>query len=861
MARIPYTAAPEATPELQAPDDYQHEQASPDAFGAQAAEGVGALGEGLHKLADAQNETMVLGASNDLADFVSTRQQAFRSLQGQNAIDAAPQFKADLEAHEQEIAESMPTLNMKNMFLANSRRFVQGALDGAGEHIAGETVKLQDATAVGGIQATTNAAIANRNTPGALSQGISTVAAQTADYLFRIRGIRDPDAIHAGVQKSVSGLISDAVTTAMNDVGGDTLAEQQQALKNALAMRQQASTSSIPGSPGVPLLDAKTNDELGQKLAYRQWTLSQREERQEAISSANSRVTVTHQMANDTAMLESGVQIHGQLPTDAQIDAAYVNRPEEAADMKDRRDLLATMNNYIGGVAHATPQQIVDMERQAEPDPSKPDYARQVTIQHGLQLTINARNKALNDDPALYMIKTDPDIGRAWQAAQANPAAFTDYAHRVQVSLSTIGVPSEQQSLLPAPIANSLVQKLQGNPAGAPAMMQQMEHQYGAYWPQVWRDLVQRGGLSRDYQGVGIIDPENAGLLARALAEPGKVSPGADGGGSGAGGLGISQLVAPKSVTEVVNAIRLNPAVNHLVTSMVQSGIPQDQAVAAQRSIENLAYARMVYLGEQAPVAQAAAIKAFTGQYNFSLPGAPRVPAANFNTVSQNVAALQAGLLTGKPIGSPGQPAVEDVANAIFGHESNANPNAPTSAKGAVGFGQITPGTFDQFARAGENINNPADNERVSRRAIAHYYQKYHGDVARVATAYFSGEGNVASGDSATAWKQNHNDGNQTVSAYVNAIQRRLPPQGFDQTGGPTGADFVLALVANPHYITNPNADGVWLVDMRHRPVRYLDGSPVEVKFNAPPPPPPKGPAGPPGVPGSSERVGSWYLH
>lgn len=115
------------------------------------------------------------------------------------------------------------------------------------------------------------------------------------------------------------------------------------------------------------------------------------------------------------------------------------------------------------------------------------------------------------------------------------------------------------------------------------------------------------------------------------------------------------------------------------------------------------------------------------------------------------------------------------ILTAILNQESNDNPNAPTSVNGAVGPGQILPGTFQQFAQPGERIDNPDDNRRVAQRIVETYERKYNGDPARVAVAYFSGEGNVAPEGSPTPWKRDVVDGNgKSVSSYVDDVNARL---------------------------------------------------------------------------------------
>jgi hypothetical protein len=126
-----------------------------------------------------------------------------------------------------------------------------------------------------------------------------------------------------------------------------------------------------------------------------------------------------------------------------------------------------------------------------------------------------------------------------------------------------------------------------------------------------------------------------------------------------------------------------------------------------------------------------------------------------------------------------GSDANERVHNAIVGQESggrqvDASGKTLESPRGAFGAGQITKGTFDQFARPGESIDNREDNLRVSKRITDHYMEKYGGDWQRAAVAYFSGEGNVAPPGSPTPWKTDSSDGRVKTSEYVAQVGSRL---------------------------------------------------------------------------------------
>lgn len=128
-----------------------------------------------------------------------------------------------------------------------------------------------------------------------------------------------------------------------------------------------------------------------------------------------------------------------------------------------------------------------------------------------------------------------------------------------------------------------------------------------------------------------------------------------------------------------------------------------------------------------------------------------------------------------KPTTAP----VMSIADSIHQQESGGRIVVPGSGP-SVGGWQITPATFQQYAKPGEDINNSKDNEAVGRRIIDDYTAKYNGDNARIATAYFSGPGNVAPIGSPTPWLRDTKDENgKSVSSYVADVTGRVQGSGF----------------------------------------------------------------------------------
>jgi hypothetical protein len=151
------------------------------------------------------------------------------------------------------------------------------------------------------------------------------------------------------------------------------------------------------------------------------------------------------------------------------------------------------------------------------------------------------------------------------------------------------------------------------------------------------------------------------------------------------------------------------------------------------------------------------------------------------------VAAQPSGDIYGNAGGAGAGPAVAstggtDVASllkgAIYGQESGSGRNTSTSAAGARGPMQIEPATFAANAQPGEDINDPTANKAVGDRILDKYLTKYGGDWRRAATAYYSGEGNVAPPGSPTPWIRDVSPKagipGPSTSGYVQQIGARM---------------------------------------------------------------------------------------
>lgn len=178
-------------------------------------------------------------------------------------------------------------------------------------------------------------------------------------------------------------------------------------------------------------------------------------------------------------------------------------------------------------------------------------------------------------------------------------------------------------------------------------------------------------------------------------------------------------------------------------------------------------------------------------------------PVQVYNPVTKQMEYSNEAAVTNPPVGGSGSGAAPLNLPGIFAQqESGGGKTAPGNPL------QIQQGTFNQYAQPGESWSNPADRTAVAQRVLATYNQKYGGDLGRVATAYFSGEGNVAPPGSATPFLKNTSDANgKTVASYVGDIYSRAA--GGTPGSGAAAATAPLGTTANADAAQQASADSM----------------------------------------------------
>ena len=125
---------------------------------------------------------------------------------------------------------------------------------------------------------------------------------------------------------------------------------------------------------------------------------------------------------------------------------------------------------------------------------------------------------------------------------------------------------------------------------------------------------------------------------------------------------------------------------------------------------------------------------------------------------------------------------------------------------GAIGPMQIMPKTFagmkkDKLIPKDFDIKNPEHNKQAGKALLAHYYKKYNGDTAKIAAAYYAGEGAInKDGTINTHWRDKKNPKAPTVGEYINQIMAKanLPLPAIAATTTLAGKDSGSNSAAKP---------------------------------------------------------------
>lgn len=123
------------------------------------------------------------------------------------------------------------------------------------------------------------------------------------------------------------------------------------------------------------------------------------------------------------------------------------------------------------------------------------------------------------------------------------------------------------------------------------------------------------------------------------------------------------------------------------------------------------------------------------------------------------------------------------VIRAIYGQESGSGANTKTSVDGAEGGMQVIPGTFKRMMPQGDP-SNPTDQLRAGVRYVKLLADKAGGDPAKIAAGYFSGDGNINTGEGTPYLRHTKDGTGKSVSSYVSDVLKRIDTAAAQSPGG-----------------------------------------------------------------------------
>lgn len=274
-------------------------------------------------------------------------------------------------------------------------------------------------------------------------------------------------------------------------------------------------------------------------------------------------------------------------------------------------------------------------------------------------------------DPVSYIVKNDPDIGRAYAARDPNnPDSMQAAAQKMIAWQDHLGLRSDQQHVLSTAEALSKTKDIIQNPAQAQAQLGELQREYGPSFDHVWYDLTTLGKLPAQYQLLGALQPADAAMLSRALTE----QTSAKLGDKGVEAYWENTLPRTPGVTSpyqaVRQSIREDDTVRQFELSMRNANASGAQINGLIGAIDTLGFGRLQYGADTDPATAAKnAVQAALGHYSFGLNGA-RIPNSVADTVIGNATHMLNTLTVNdiavpKGVGGIGQPTADQYLSFI----------------------------------------------------------------------------------------------------------------------------------------------------------------------------------------------------
>jgi hypothetical protein len=319
---------------------------------------------------------------------------------------------------------------------------------------------------------------------------------------------------------------------------------------------------------------------------------------------------------------------------------------EQADEIVGRLNEAQNMGYAMQAVALASPQEYAallagydDVGRAGAQgdEETRPGYAQRAKLRETLVRAWQQRNEAIKRDPAVFAGRAPAVSALATPEALAAPGGAENYARATLGEQERLGVPEGDRRVLPKAAVEGLVQKvIEADPEKTPAalVLGELGKQYGAMWPDVFRDMV-RSGLPEDYAILGSMShPDQVGARGDAQRMLSFV---ATKGGAAALRVAVGDNTVAKSIDDAVDGV-LAP---FYATAREATRGPASRE-SMRSFVKNLAY---YYAGKGVSASQAldyAVTGALKAKYDFD--GTMRVPKGQMELAKDVTRGVQANL-------------------------------------------------------------------------------------------------------------------------------------------------------------------------------------------------------------------------
>lgn len=296
MARVPYEGVPTESPSLEAPNDYQHEEATPESFGAQVGQGLEQAGAGAIKASDFYSQVAANQATNnylDQTDKLLTGDPAagpakdengnallspsggavynggFFGTRGQGTLNASKEVSEKLDELIAEQREGLSTPLAREQFDIDTRRYRAQALSKIGEFTEQQNKTWLTDTNKTTMELAANGAAANPTDPMALV-GYHKMMLDAATNVANFNGIDPAGARLEASQKFTLARINSLLVS--NPPMADQVREQNKSLLSSFPDYYELTMKigrAVRGAELNPAIDANSATQFAdaQRLA------------------------------------------------------------------------------------------------------------------------------------------------------------------------------------------------------------------------------------------------------------------------------------------------------------------------------------------------------------------------------------------------------------------------------------------------------------------------------------------------------------------------------------------------------------------------------------------------------------------